>query len=159
KLSSNLELQLHPVIRKLHILRQIRICLFMRQVMTNVRKKSTPRFQPLHCLQRVLNCRMCRVRLVTQCVQKQHIESLKLSQRAFRNHAVISEVSRRSKTKAITLRLAVNQHDRLESRPEQLHRSIDWLQLDMRQSAEFVICIEDVPKHIADKFRRLRMRI
>src|SRR5579859_7651908 len=54
----NFKLQFHPVIRKLHIRRQTRVRLLVRQVMTDVSEERASRFQPLHCLQRILNRRM-----------------------------------------------------------------------------------------------------
>src|SRR3954462_15194896 len=157
--NSNLEFQFHSVIRKLHVLRQIRIGFFVRQVMTDVSEKSAPRFQSFYCLQRVLYRGVCRMRLVAQRVEEEHIQSLQLGQRAFGNRAVVSQISCRSKTKTIDLRLTMNQHYRLESRSEQLQWPINRLQLNMWQSAEFIVGVKNISKHIADKVRRVRVRI
>src|SRR2546423_15056116 len=99
------------------------------------------------------------MRLVAQRVQEEHIQSLQLGQRAFGNLAVVSQISCRSKTKTVGLRLTVDQHDRLESSSKQLHRSIYWLQLNMWQSAEFIVGVKNVSEHVADKFRSLGMGI
>src|SRR3954462_12417234 len=87
---SDFEFQLHSVIGKLHVLRQRRIRRFVRQVMTNMSKERSPRFQPRHRRQRMLYSRMRRMRLVPQRIPKENIEPVQLIQGYLRNSAVIS---------------------------------------------------------------------
>src|SRR6267154_3420717 len=78
--SLNLKLQLHPIVRKPHILRQSSIGLLMRQIMTNMGKERPPRLQPLHRRQRMLHSGMRWMWLISQRVQEQHIQPLQLQQ-------------------------------------------------------------------------------
>src|ERR1700722_8551449 len=52
----------------------------------------------------------------------------------------------------------MNQDDRLETRPEHLDRSIDGLQFQLRQKAEFVVGIENVAEHPSQKSSRIGAR-
>src|SRR5579864_1430893 len=157
--NSNLEFQFHAVVRKFYVFRQRSIRLLVRQIVTNVREKCALRLQPLHDAQRVLHRRMRRVRLVAQCIQKQNIEVFQLRQRRYRDLTMVGQVSRRAKTKAINLRVAMDQSDRLESRTKQLQRPLQRAHLDLRQSSELVIGIENVSEHVLNESGGVRVRI
>src|SRR5579863_1503446 len=124
-----------------------------------MREKRPLRFHAIDNSQRVFHRRMRRMWLVSQRIQKQDIQSPQLIQRRFRNLTVVGEVSRRTEPVAVNLSFAVNQNHRLEACPEYLDRPIDRTQFQLSESAEFVIRIEDVREHSAQKSCRVWPRI
>src|SRR5436190_7152813 len=107
----------------------------------------------------MLDRRVRRVGLVTQRIQKENVQPLKLGQRAFRDIAVIGKASRRSEAKAVNLAVAMNQDNRLEPRAEKLERPVQFLHLNLRQSSEFVLRVENVAEHFTYKICGIRMRV
>src|SRR5208282_1363675 len=99
------------------------------------------------------------MRLVPQRIQKKNVQSFQLAKRRLRNFTVIREISRFAKTKSVDLRLSMDQSHRLEARAKDLHRPIDRPKFKSGQSAEFVIAIEDVAEHLAQKSGRVRTRV
>src|SRR2546423_12859718 len=102
---------------------------------------------------------MRRMRLVAPSGQKQNVESAQQVQRLARHVAVIGQVGRRSETETENGSFAVDYGHGLKTRPEQLNRTFNRLHFDLRQTAEFVVRVEDVAEHVAQKFSRARLGI
>src|ERR1700735_4210261 len=97
---------------------------------------------------------MGRMRLVPQGVQKKNVQTFQLMKRRLGNLAVIGEIGRSSKAEAIDLRLAMYQPHRFEVRPEKFHCSINRLQLQLWQTAIFVVSVKDVTEHFPQECGR-----
>src|SRR5581483_6586225 len=156
---SNLELQFHSVVRKLHVVRKSCVRLFVRQIMTNMSEERAPGLQPLHGFHRVLYRRMRRVRLMTQRVEKEHIQVLQPGQRLFGDLAMIGEISSGTKAKTENFGVTVDKDDWLETSSEKLNRPVDRLQFNLGKSAELIFGVENISKHPANKFDRVGMRV
>src|SRR5882757_7724044 len=99
------------------------------------------------------------MRLVTQSVQEQDVEIAQPVQRLSGHIAMVGQVSSRSETETQDGRLAMNHGHRLKTRAEQLNRAVNRLHFHLRQTAEFVVRVENVAKHIAQEFCRARFGI
>src|SRR5271165_2256797 len=99
------------------------------QIVANMGKKCPLGLCPIDDAQRILYCRVRRVRLVPERIQKENIQSLELTKRRLRNFTVVREIGSFSKAKSIDLDLAVNQTYRFELRAKNFHRAIDRPQL------------------------------
>ncbi len=116
-------LNLQPVIRKMHILRQRRLGRLMRQIVADVREIRSPRLQFLHPLEAPLDGRMRRMRPMPQCIQKQNVQSLQFRLRLFGNIAVIGQIRRRTKPEPQDdRRFSMRQPDRSKLQAEELKR-------------------------------------
>src|SRR5579872_4259243 len=155
----NLKIQLHTVVRKLHVSWQGCIGCLMRQVVTNMSKKSSLWFEAFYNAQRILNRRVCRMRNMAQRIQKKNVEILQFCQRRFRDAAVICQISRAAKTKAINFCLAVDHRDGIKARTKEFNRPTKRLEFDLRQAAEFVIRVEDIAERTADEISRCWPRV
>src|SRR4029077_3019489 len=102
---------------------------------------------------------MCGMRLMPQRIQEKNVQSFQLVERRVRNLAMVGEVGGGSEAKAVNFRLAVDQPYRFEARAKNFHRPVDRTQLQLRQPAEFVIGVENVAEHPAQKSRGVRARI
>src|SRR5436305_1045775 len=99
------------------------------------------------------------MRLVPQRIQKQNVESFELMHGRIGDLAVIGEISGRSEAIAVDLALAVDENHRFEAGTENLYRPINGPQFEKRQAAEFVIRIENVAEHFAQKSSGFRARV
>src|SRR5882762_8884652 len=102
---------------------------------------------------------MCGMRLMPQRIQKQNVQPFQLVERRVRNFAMVGEVGGGPETKAVDFRLAVDQPHRFEARAENLDGPVDRTQLQLRQAAEFVIGVEDITEHLAEKSGCIRTRV
>src|SRR5271155_2371504 len=102
---------------------------------------------------------MCGMRLVSQRIQKENIQSFELTQRRLGNFAVVGQVCSASEAEAINLRVAVYDPHRFEVRSEKIYRTVNRAQLELRQAAIFVIRVEDVAEHLAQECRRIGARV
>src|SRR5579871_5906631 len=153
--NSNLKLQLQTVVGEAHVRGQCGIRGFVSQIVADVGEKGSLRFHPFHDSQRILHRGVRRMGLVAQRIQEKNIQPFQLMKRRFGNLAVIGEVCRLPKSKAVNLCLSVNQPHRLEARAEQLHRTIDRPQFQLRQAAVLIIRVENVCKHPSQKRGRI----
>src|SRR5260370_27409801 len=105
----------------------------------------------------MLNRRMRRMWLVTQSVEKQHIQILQLRQGSLRNVIMVGQIRSRPEAKSINLCVAVNHNHRLKPRTEQIQRALDVFQFNMWQSAELIVRVENVAEHSADELGGIGM--
>src|SRR5580658_6180525 len=97
----------------------------MPQVMANMREERALGFHPLHDAQRILHRRVRGVRLVPQGIQKENIQPFQLLERRLWDFAVIGEISRTAKAKAVDFSFAMNQAHGLKASPEEIDRPIN----------------------------------
>src|ERR1017187_10083748 len=119
--------------------------------MANMRKERALWFYRLHDLQRLLDRRMRGMWLIAKRIQKKDVEVVELLQRFDGALPVIGQVSARAETEADDRGLAMNHCQRLKARPEQFDRPVDRLQVNLRQSAKFILSFKNVAKHVAQK--------
>src|SRR5579859_3337941 len=94
--------------------------LLVRQVMADVCKESSPGRELCDRLNRPLNGGMRGVRLVTQGVQKEHIQAAQAVHRLLRNVAVIREIRGATKAETVNRRTPVQQTDGRELQTEKV---------------------------------------
>src|SRR5271156_1125758 len=124
--------------------RQSSVGRLVRQIVANMSEERALGLHPLHDAQRILHRRMCGMRLMSQRIQKENIQSFELTQRRLGNFAVVGQVCSASEAEAINLRVAVYDPHRFEARSEKIYRTVNRAQLELRQAAIFVIRVEDV---------------
>src|SRR5690242_4904936 len=98
---------------------------------------------------------MRRVGLMPERVQKLNVQALQLLQRLLRNIAEIRQVCGGADPVAVNLGFAVNYRYRTKGRAKQFKRAIYIDQFQLGNAPEFVVCLEDVAEHVAEKLRRL----
>src|SRR5262249_47512493 len=89
------------------------------------------------------------MRMMAQRVKKQDVKVLQLRERFLRNAAEIGKVRSRAKAIRLDERVTVKHGQRRESCAEQVQRTAYGMDLDLRQSAVFVIAVEDVAEDAA----------
>src|SRR5580658_7461110 len=92
--------------------------------MANVGEKSLPRLELFHPFQTLCHGRMRRMRLMTQGVEKQHVEIAELLFRCLRNIALVRNVCRRTEAEAENLLLAVQHGQGRDGQSEEVERLI-----------------------------------
>src|SRR4051812_38372579 len=70
--------------------------------------------------QRLLHGRMCGMRLMSERIQKQHIQTAQLFHRGLGNVTMVGKVGSISETISVNDRASVVQQDRLELEPENI---------------------------------------
>src|SRR5581483_5835265 len=141
------EIEFHPVIRQAHVVRQHGVGRGMRQVVANMREERALRLEFFHDAQRVCHCRVRRMRLVSQRIQKENVEISQLLERLLRHFAEVGQIGRRSDAVAVDLGLTVNYRARLDARTDQFQ---------LRYSAKLIVSLKDVTKHASQKVGRFR---
>src|SRR5437870_7191644 len=96
-------------------------------VMANVRKEGPLGLGPLHNAQGILHGRVRRMRLVTECIEKQDVQVLELGEGSLWYIAVVRKISRGAEAVAVDLSIPVYHCDGLETCPEQLNHAVDRL--------------------------------
>src|SRR5579871_6613971 len=108
--NSDFKLQLQPVMCQPNMSRKRCIRSLVSQIVTNVGEECALRFQLLHDRQRILYGRVRWMRLVSQSIEKQYVQTFQLPHRRIRNLTMIGQVRGRSESIAVDLGLSVN-HD------------------------------------------------
>src|SRR5581483_11762602 len=150
------EIEFHPVIRQAHVVRQHGVGRGMRQVVANMREERALRLEFFHDAQRVCHCRVRRMRLVSQRIQKENVEISQLLERLLRHFAEVGQIGRRSDAVAVDLGLTVNYRDRVDARTEKFKRAVNIDQFQLRYSAKLIVSLKDVTKHASQKVGRFR---
>src|SRR6185369_11662833 len=99
---------------------------------------------------------MCGMWCVPQGIEKQYIQVVQLCKRLFRDRAEVGEICSLAETKPNDLSVSMHYFYRHKICAEQLHRPIDSVQLNLCQTTELVISVENVTKHISQKSAHLR---
>ena len=72
---------------------------------------------------------------------------------------MVRQIGSGAETKAVDLRISMDQRDWLKTRAEQFNISLQRAHFDLRQSPKLVVRIEDVPEHVLNECGRVRMGI
>src|SRR5579863_2796179 len=146
---------LEAVVSEVHVRWESGFRAFVSKIVANVREIGPPRIQLLHPSEAALNGRVSGMRTMTQGVEKQNIQILKLALRVVGNFAVVGEIRRRSKTKAQDFVFSVQQADGRELHSEEIERlAIDSVQIQTRNRRFRRRVVERVLKYAADNGQR-----
>src|SRR5205085_116896 len=99
------------------------------------------------------------VRLVAQRVKKKHVEPVQARARSRGNVAEVGEIRGAAEAEAVDFRVAMQHRDGLKPRAPQLDGAGDGLEFHLRQATVFVVALEDVAEHRAQRGRGVLERV